>query len=60
MKRTERVIHCCYKLHRILLQSGAEEMWRELIETSVGILINFGTQKVGLYLNIIHYISGER
>jgi len=41
MKRTERVIHCSYKFLRILLQSGAEEMGRKLIETSARILINF-------------------
>jgi hypothetical protein len=41
MKTTERVIHCYYKFLRILLQGGAEEMRRKLIETSVRILINF-------------------
>jgi hypothetical protein len=41
MKTTERVIHCSYKFLGILLQSGAEEMRRKFIETSVKNLINF-------------------
>jgi hypothetical protein len=38
-RKREREIHCSYKFLRILLQSGAEETRRKLIETSVRILI---------------------